>query len=120
MFDNGGSVGYPQEFRTWSRVIEINPLTKTIEREYNAQNTGRIQQTFFSHIISGAQRLPNGNTLVVEGTTGRIFELDPSQTEIVWEFMSPLSREIGTGGVSTFNIYRAYRVDTSWVPQSVQ
>ena len=42
---------------------------------------------FFSANISGAQRLPNGNTLVCEGASGRFFEVTPEK-EIVWEFVN--------------------------------
>lgn len=44
---------------------------------------------FYSAYISGAQRLPNGNTLICEGTWGRLFEIDP-QGNKVWEYMSPV------------------------------
>ena len=44
---------------------------------------------FFSPIGSGVQRLPNGNTLICAGTTGRLFEVTPAG-EIVWEYISPL------------------------------
>jgi hypothetical protein len=44
---------------------------------------------FFATIISGAQRLPNGNTLINEGTEGRFFEVTP-QSEIVWEYKNPV------------------------------
>jgi len=40
---------------------------------------------FYADHISGAQRLENGNTLVCEGTEGRLFEYNASH-EIVWEF----------------------------------
>ncbi len=40
---------------------------------------------FFADHISGAQRLENGNTLVCEGTEGRLFEYDSSH-EVVWEY----------------------------------
>jgi hypothetical protein len=42
----------------------------------------------FSAVISGAQRLSNGNTLVCEGVEGRIFEVTPGGT-IVWEYINP-------------------------------
>lgn len=45
-------------------------------------------EDFFSLILSSAQRLPNGNTLICEGTSGRFFEIDPSEN-IVWEFINP-------------------------------
>jgi hypothetical protein len=36
--------------------------------------------------ISGAQRLPNGNTLITAGAGGRTFEVT-AQGAIVWEYM---------------------------------
>ncbi|MCH7626213.1 MAG: aryl sulfotransferase, partial [Chloroflexi bacterium] len=43
---------------------------------------------FFSPYISGARRLPNGNTLITEGNFGRIFQVTP-EGEVVWEYISP-------------------------------
>ena len=40
---------------------------------------------FYADHISGAERFASGNTLVCEGTEGRIFEIN-SQNQIVWEF----------------------------------
>jgi hypothetical protein len=48
---------------------------------------------FYSTNISGAQRLPNGNTLVCEGGEGRFFEVTPDGQRI-WEYLSP---DYGTG-----------------------
>jgi hypothetical protein len=45
---------------------------------------------FFSPNISGSQRLPNGNTLICEGASGRFFEVTP-QSELVWEYINPVS-----------------------------
>ena len=44
---------------------------------------------FFSSHISGAQRLPNGNTLVCLGVQRRVVELDPAG-ETVWDYGSSL------------------------------
>jgi hypothetical protein len=43
---------------------------------------------FYSALISGAQRLPNGNTLVCSGTNGTIFEVTPKK-ELVWKYVNP-------------------------------
>ncbi len=43
---------------------------------------------FFSSILSSAQRLPNGNTLICDGDSGYFFEIDPSNN-IVWEYINP-------------------------------
>ena len=45
---------------------------------------------FFSNIISGVQRLPNGNTLICEGVGGRFFEVDTNGTT-VWEYINPVN-----------------------------
>jgi hypothetical protein len=45
--------------------------------------------SFYARIISGAQRLPNGNTLINEGTEGRFFEVTRAG-KIVWEYKSPV------------------------------
>lgn len=43
---------------------------------------------FFSSRLSSAQRLPNGNTLIVQGRSGYTFEITPIE-EIVWEYENP-------------------------------
>jgi antitoxin component YwqK of YwqJK toxin-antitoxin module len=45
---------------------------------------------FFSRILSSAQRLLNGNTLICDGDSGYFFEID-SNNEIVWEYINPSS-----------------------------
>ena len=44
---------------------------------------------FYSRNISGAQRLPNGNTLICEGASGRLFEITRDGL-IVWEYINPI------------------------------
>jgi hypothetical protein len=50
---------------------------------------------FFSRNISGAQRLPNGNTLICSGADGTLFEIDP-HNKTVWKFAVPAER-LGPG-----------------------
>ena len=45
---------------------------------------------FYSQNISGAHRLPNGNTIICQGRDGRIFEIDANK-DIVWEYWSPIT-----------------------------
>lgn len=52
---------------------------------------------FYSDFVSGQQRLPNGNTLIAEGMTGRIFELAAESDQLVWEYVNPV---IQTGPLS--------------------
>ena len=82
IFDNGShrrDAGLP-----FSRAIEVNPATNEIVWEY-ADNPA---YNFFSSYISGARRLPNGNTLITEGQFGRMFQVTP-EGEVVWEFINP-------------------------------
>ncbi len=44
---------------------------------------------FFSQNISGAQRLPNGNTLICSGRDGEFFEVTPDG-ETVWLYINPV------------------------------
>jgi hypothetical protein len=82
VFDNGATRrDIPLPF---SRVIEISPETKQIVWEYR----DRPFYNFFSAFISGAQRLPNGNTLITEGQSGRMFQV-MSDGEVVWEYINP-------------------------------
>ena len=46
---------------------------------------------FFSIVTSGMQRLPNGNTMILEGMTGRAFEIDANEDK-VWEYVNPVIR----------------------------
>ena len=71
-----------------------------------------VQDTaFYSQLISSAQRLPNGNTLITEGCFSRLFEVTPDK-EIVWEYRAPFDNII-----SQPMIYRAYRYPYDYVPQ---
>ena len=66
-------------------------------------------------IMSNAQRLPNGNTLITEGNHARISEVTKDGS-VVWHYISPLARSIETlpeGGSpsdpSDTWTYRAYK-----------
>ena len=67
-----------------SRVVEVDPATNEIVWQYR----GDPLVSFFTHFTGGAERLPNGNTLITEGMAGRLFEVTPSN-QIVWEYISP-------------------------------
>jgi hypothetical protein len=115
LFDNGGYAGYEilgfpiRYLRFYSRVIEFNPVTYDIVWQYEKKFP--LNQRFYSDRISGAQRLPNGNTLICEGNKGRIFEVTPLN-EIVWEYICPGI----SGDYQNNSVYRAYRVPPEWVP----
>jgi hypothetical protein len=49
--------------------------------------------SFFSSFISGAHRMPNGNTFINEGARGRFFEVTPNG-QTVWEYLNPYRGDI--------------------------
>ncbi len=50
-------------------------------------------ESFFAPFISGAHRLPNGNTFVTSGPEGRLFEIDLAG-KTVWEFWNPWGGDV--------------------------
>ncbi len=68
----------------FSRVVEINPASNEIVWSYQDDPP----YSFFSAYISGARRLGNGNTLITEGLSGRMFQATP-EGEVVWEYINP-------------------------------
>jgi outer membrane protein assembly factor BamB len=107
VFDNGGASGYgptgPNLFsRMTSRVLEINPVT--LELVWSYADPG-----FYSANISGAQRLPNGNTLITEGARGRLLEVT-KEGKMVWEYRY-------SSGQAQNSVYRGYRFPYDWIPQ---
>ena len=103
VFDNGGEGGYGNPnpsaptgnnnaHRDYSRVLEFDPITLEIIWQYTPLEAGNLLFTdaskFYSSYISSAQRLPNGNTLITEGSDGHLIEVTPEH-EIVWEYVNP-------------------------------
>ena len=60
---------------------------------------------FYSSNISGAERLPNGNTLVCCGAAGWFFEVTQAK-EKVWEYTNPYGGGMGGKGVFKIRRYR--------------
>ena len=130
VFDNGGEGGYGtpnpgaltgvnNARRDYSRVLQFNPVTLEITWQYTPLEAGNLLFTdaskFYSSYISSAQRLPNGNTLITEGSDGRLIEVTPDH-EIVWEYINPYFNTI-LGQFTNNMVYRAYRVPYEWIPQ---
>ena len=128
VFDNGGWGGYGtpnptsptgrmNAKRDYSRVLEFNPVTLEIVWQYTPAEAGLVNPLdsykFYSPFISSAQRLPNGNTLITEGSNGRLIEVTAGH-ETVWEYINPY---FGGFAPSMNIVYRAYRAPYDWVPQ---
>jgi len=52
---------------------------------------GSATNPLYSENISGAQRLPNGNTIICSGTSGLFIEVT-SAGEIVWKYINPVDQ----------------------------
>jgi hypothetical protein len=100
VFDNGC---HRREMPSFSQVVEVDPETRQSTWTYH----GVPILAFYSFMISGCERLPNGNTLITEGATGRIFEITPER-ETVWEYVSPWLLPSRFGPTSA--VFRAYRI----------
>jgi hypothetical protein len=124
IFDNQGQGGYPPaqtDPLAGTRVVEINPVTKQIVWQYSGRTSQHTDWSFYSPIVGSAQRLPNGNTLIDEGTDGRVFQVTPAG-DIVWEYISPYKMPVpltplpGRKGIKAHFRYRAQAVPYDWVP----
>ena len=128
VYDNGGWAGYgachpgslngtKNVLRDYSRVLEFDPVSLKIVWQHTPHEAGLVHPTdsnrFYSPFISSAQRLPNGNTLITEGSGGRIIEVTAGH-ELVWEYISPY-----WGKSFRMNmVYRAYRYPYDYAPQA--
>jgi hypothetical protein len=84
--------------RPFSSVEQVTPVLH--DGEYVLSDDGtfaahrkqifptRSSDHFFATIVSGAQRLSNGNMLLADGPHGRIVEVD-AEGATVWEFENP-------------------------------
>lgn len=114
-FDNGLFREQRRPFH-WSRVIEADPETNKIVWEWNGGDTGIEKAGFAASIMSGAQRLKNGNTLITHSLVGRLLEVDP-KGKIVWDFVSPWATSLQTGPFRNTAIFKARRYspdEISW------
>ena len=92
LFNNQNKIGTDEEH---SSVMELK-LPLRPDGSYDWDQEAEIVWSyaadgFYSRILSGVQRLPNGNTLITEGFHGRLIEVRPDG-EVVWEFVNPKTR----------------------------
>ncbi len=92
IFNNGSRRG-----RAWSTVDEIVPPLNS-DGSYTLTDTAPFApakpkwtwsaENWYAQNISGAHRLPNGNTLICSGPEGRFIEVTQDKA-IVWEYSVP-------------------------------
>ena len=103
---NNGSGRKPDEYSTVDEFVPPTDKDGNYTREqdspfgpdkalwsYSAPN----KKDFYSFFISGAERLPNGDTLIDSGSSGTVFEVTP-EGETVWKFANPLKNPMGPPG----------------------
>jgi len=119
VFNNGGGRPGGDHSSVDELVLEFDPATgfpREPGRPYGPAQpawTYADPGRFFSGFISGAQRLPNGNTLICEGVNGRVFEVTPAGA-IVWEYWNPFGGEVApqqhAGNAPPMALFRAVRI----------
>lgn len=113
--NNTGSYVNPPAagYRAWTQGNNTDKGTRLISNQTVWFYNSKAVHGMFSHIGGGAQRLPNGNTLICSDTEGHIIEVTPSG-EAVWEYINPVT----SGGILKFkrdnwpmynSIFRAFR-----------
>ncbi|MDR1321758.1 MAG: aryl-sulfate sulfotransferase [Gracilibacteraceae bacterium] len=127
VYDNGGWAGYgavnpaskdgtKNAWRDYTRILEFNPVNMEIVWQHTPAEDGHSMpfnnSHFYSPFVSSAQRLPNGNTLICEGSEGRFLEVTAAH-ETVWEYLSPYN---SMGSLNM--VYRCYRAPYAWAPQA--
>lgn len=78
IFDNGMSPLKDLAHGGCSYVLEVNPTDNSLVWVYDDSHR------FFARVTANCQRLPNGNTQVLESVCRRLFEVTPD-SQIVWE-----------------------------------
>ena len=101
VFNNGYELGVGSTTAPYySSIEEIVPPVDGYDyrRDPNApypptepvwRYTAETPTDFYSRIISGVQRLPNGNTLICEGMSGNVFQVTPDGKP-VWQYVYPI------------------------------
>lgn len=120
VFNNGSD----RDERPFSTVDELKPpvtpegrYLMTTDEPFGPETlTWRYEagSNLYSQRVSGAQRMPNGNTLICEGETGRVFEVTTDR-KVVWDYENilgapkdapPPTSGRSLGGVAMFRAYR--------------
>jgi len=118
--------GFGRPGRSYSSVVELAP---PLARDGSYRHTAGQRfapeepeleldraagRRFYSGHISGAQRLPDGHTLVCVGESGRLLELD-ADGAVHWEYVSPHTGDDDAAGPRSFGasptaLFRATRL----------
>ena len=130
---NNGWAHEEDQIRNYSSIEEIVPpvdVARVYRREPGAAYppiepvwtyTAETPTDFYSRIMGSVQRLPNGNTLICDSTSGNLFQVTPDG-KTVWQYVYPLDtnttlkqgeeasvrRTLGQDYLLNNAVYRAY------------
>lgn len=120
LFFNNGQKRAPKEFSSVDELVL--PFTKAAgfarekDRPFGPETavwSYSDPDTLLSQFISGAQRLPNGDTLICDGKQGRVFEVT-RDGKVVWDYLNPLGGEVEPseqgGKAPPHALFRATRI----------
>jgi hypothetical protein len=113
-----------------SAAVTFTPVFDTLYHTYLMQNntylptdfdyvyTAPIASDIYCAVVSSAQRLPNGNTLICSGRKGYTREVT-SLNEIVWEYKTPINNSVPAVQGSTIPIggnftFRSKKYSSDW------
>jgi hypothetical protein len=99
----------PGEGQGFSRAIELNPDDQKVLWGYEEDPPHYL----FSCFLGSCQRLPNGNTLIVEGTTGRMLEVNQKNC-MSWEYVNPYVYDSKDYPNNRY-IFRAFRYGLDYI-----
>lgn len=114
----------------FSPAVDVNgTYTLAAGSSFPANFTWTYQGTtanpLYSENISGAYRLPNGNTIICSGTIGRFLEVTPSKA-IVWEYICPVQKtgpitqgtlpdpDVARADETMNSVFRVYKYPTDY------
>jgi len=123
-FNNGGRRPDGKDFSSVEELVLPFVQDKGFIREPNAAFgpkepawTYSDPGKFLSEFISGAQRFPNGDTLICEGKSGRVFEVT-KEGKVVWDYLNPLGGEVEPskqgGKAPPHALFRAVRIPRNY------
>ncbi|MDX2359260.1 MAG: aryl-sulfate sulfotransferase [Crocinitomicaceae bacterium] len=119
---NNGKGRIPDEYSTIDVIApsilpngdyEMNVNNQFLPASHDYSYSAPVPTDFYSHNISGAQMLENGNIMICEGSQGHFFEVD-SLDNLVWDYRNPavtdsiMEQEEVIPGTQTLN-NRAFR-----------
>jgi hypothetical protein len=88
LLDNGDLLFFNnRRLSAFTSVDQFNMKRNELVWQYRSAT----EQDFHSALLGGAQRLPNGNTLITDAMRGHVFEVN-SRKEVVWEYFQHMER----------------------------